>query len=79
MPELSVDPGYPGDEAVGLDGAKNGPGVGIDLMDLPLPILPDPERPFSPRSPESRRRQAQDGSEHLAVLGSIFWMRSSAI
>src|SRR5262249_37498192 len=48
VPELSVDPGDPGDEAVGLDGAENRPGPRIDLMNLPLPILPDPERPFGP-------------------------------
>src|SRR6266540_4643007 len=46
VPELSVDPGDPGDEAVGLDGAKNRPCLGIDLMDLP--VLPHPERPFGP-------------------------------
>jgi hypothetical protein len=28
MPELSVDPGDSGDEAVGLDGAKNHPCLG---------------------------------------------------
>src|SRR6266436_2478675 len=51
VPELSVDPGDPGDEAVGLDRAKNRPCLGIDLMDLPVPILPHPERPFGPREP----------------------------
>src|SRR5713101_7592969 len=40
VPELSVDPGDAGDEAVGLDRAKNRPCLGIDLMDLPVPILP---------------------------------------
>src|SRR5262245_59356111 len=48
VPELSVDPGDPGDEAVGLDRAKNRPGLGIHLMDLPVVILPDPQRPFGP-------------------------------
>src|SRR5215831_6223529 len=51
VPELAIDPGDPGDEAVGLDGAKNRAGIGINLMDLPIPILPDPERPFGPREP----------------------------
>src|SRR6202140_4073732 len=51
VPELAVDPGDPGDEAVGLDGAKNRPCLGVDLMDLPVPILPHPERPFGPREP----------------------------
>ncbi len=30
VPELSVDPGHPGDEAIGLDRAKNRPGLRID-------------------------------------------------
>src|SRR5271157_2386678 len=53
MPELSVDPGDPGDEAVGLNGAKNCPCLGIDLMDLPVLILPHPERTFGPREPRA--------------------------
>src|SRR2546428_8080624 len=48
VPELSVDPGDAGDEAVGLDRAKNRPCLGIDLMDLPVPILPPQERPLGP-------------------------------
>src|SRR5262249_17407857 len=51
VPKLSVDPGDAGHIAVGLDRAKNRPGLGIDLMDLPVPILSDPERPFGPREP----------------------------
>src|SRR5205809_7023308 len=39
VPQLSLDPGDPGDEAVGLDRAKNRPCLGIDLMDLPVLIL----------------------------------------
>src|SRR5437899_10361126 len=69
VPELAVDPGDPGDEAVGLDGAKNRPGLGIDLMDLPAPILPHPERPFGPR--EARVTAAagrRDRGEHTAGL-----------
>jgi hypothetical protein len=48
VPEISVDPGYSGDEAVGLDGAENGSGVGIDLMDLSIAILAHPKRTFGP-------------------------------
>src|SRR5207248_3817011 len=48
VPELAVDPSDSGDEAVRLDGAKNRPRLGIDLMDLPVPILPHPERAFGP-------------------------------
>src|ERR1700682_2391389 len=49
VPELSVDPGDPGDEAVGLDRAQDLPCVWVDLMNLSLPVLPDPERPLGPR------------------------------
>src|SRR6202521_5998183 len=67
VPELSVDPGDPGDEAVGLDRAKNRPRLGIDLMDLPVPILPHPERPFGPREPRvAAAAGGRDGGEHTA-------------
>ncbi len=69
VPELAVDPGDPGDEAVGLDRAKDRPGLGIDLMDLPLPVLPHPERPFGPG--EARVAAAagrRDRGEHAAGL-----------
>src|SRR5262245_54529891 len=69
VPQLSVDPGDPGDEAVGLDRAQDGPGLGIDLIDLPVPVLPDPERPLGPREPRvtaaARRRHR---GEHAASL-----------
>ena len=69
VPELAVDPGDAGDEAVGLDGAKNRPGCGIDLMDLPLPILPDPQRPFGPGEPRvAAAAGRRDGGEHAAGL-----------
>src|ERR1700679_4396993 len=41
VPEISVHPGDSGDEAIGFDGAKNRPGLGVDLMDLPVSILTD--------------------------------------
>src|SRR5687767_4084146 len=69
VPELSVDPGDAGDEAVRFDGAKNRPCFGIDLMDLPLPILPHPECPFGPCEPRvtaaARRR---DRGKHTTGL-----------
>src|SRR3989440_4736038 len=69
VPELAVDPGDPGDEAVGLDGAKNRPCLGIDLMDLPVPILPHPERPFGPREPRvTAAAGRRDRGEHAAGL-----------
>src|SRR4029450_6034962 len=49
VPELSVDPGHAGDEAVGLDRAKNRACLGIDLMNLSVTILTDPQRSFGPR------------------------------
>src|SRR5581483_4883149 len=45
VPELAVDPRDPGDEAAARDGAQDRPGLRIDLMDLPVAVLPDPERP----------------------------------
>jgi hypothetical protein len=70
MPKLSIDPSDPGDEAVGFDGAKNGPCLRIDLMDLPVSILPDPKRTFGPR--ESRVAAAagrRDRGEHTTSFG----------
>ena len=69
VPELSVDPGDPGDEAVGLDRAKNRSCLGIDLMDLPVPILPHPERPFGPREPRvTAAAGRRNRGEHTAGL-----------
>src|SRR5580658_3029425 len=69
VPELPVDPGDTGDEAIGLDGAKNRPCFGIDLMNLPLPILPHPQRPFRPCEPRvTAAAGRRDGGEHSAAL-----------
>src|SRR5439155_16897413 len=69
VPELSVEPGDPGDEAVGLDRAENLPCLRIDLMDLPIPILPHPERPFGPREPRvTAAAGRRDRGEHTAGL-----------
>jgi TMEM175 potassium channel family protein len=78
VPEFSVDPGDPGDEAVGLDRTENRPCLRIDLMDLPVAILSHPERAFGPR--ESRVTAAagcRDRGEHTAsrridLLDAIF-------
>src|SRR5262245_23733726 len=65
VPELAVDPGDPGDEAVGLDSTKNRACLGIDLMDLPVPLLPHPERPFGPREPRvTAAAGRRDRGEH---------------
>src|SRR5204863_1315287 len=74
VPQLAVDPGDPGDEAVGLDGAKNRPCLGIDLVDLPIPILAHPEHPFGPgepggtAAPPGAAAGRRDRGEHTAGL-----------
>jgi len=69
VPEFPIDPAHPGDETVGLDGAKNGACLGINLIDLSIPILSDPESTFGPRAARvattARRR---DRREHPATL-----------
>src|SRR5439155_27143223 len=71
VPELSVNPGDAGHEAVRLDGAENRPGFGIDLVDLPAPILTDPERPFGPCEPRvaaaAGRRDRRDHTPGLRI------------
>src|SRR6202790_1135161 len=68
VPELVVDPGDPGDEAAGLDGAKNSPCLWIDLKDLAVAILPAPERPFRPCEPRAASPRRRDRGEHTAGL-----------
>src|SRR5262249_29504517 len=69
VPQISVDPGDSGDEAIGLDRAKNLPRLRIDLIDLAVPILPHPERPFGPREPRvSAAAGRRDRGVHLAGL-----------
>src|SRR5579871_451327 len=48
VPELAFDPGDPGDEPVGFDAAQDPACLGIELMDLPVAILPHPEAAFGP-------------------------------
>ena len=67
VPKLAVDPGDPGDDAVGLDGAKDRPCLRIDLMDLAAPILPHPERSFGPCEPRiAAAAGRRDRREHTA-------------
>jgi hypothetical protein len=69
VPELSVDPRHPGDEAVRLDRAQDRPGLGIDLVDLPIAILAHPERPLGPREPRVAAAPGRrDRGEHTASL-----------
>src|SRR5262249_28009201 len=71
VPKLPVDPGDASDKAIGLDGAKDRSGVGIDLMDLALPIDADPERSFGPGEPGvaavARRRDRRDHAAGLRI------------
>src|SRR5690242_20036070 len=39
VPEFSVEPGNPSDEAIGFDGAQQCSGLRIDLMNFAVPIL----------------------------------------
>jgi hypothetical protein len=69
VPQFSVHPGDSGNEAIGFDRAKNRSGFGIDLIDLPVPVLPHPERPFGPREPRvAAAAGRRDRGEHLAGL-----------
>src|SRR5690606_4593394 len=67
-PQRSLDPGAPGDEAVGLDRAKNRPRLRIDLMDPPVSILPHPERPLGPGEARGTVVGRRDRGEHAAGL-----------
>ena len=49
-----------------LDGAKDRAGLRIDLMDLAVAMLPDPERPFRPRHSGGAAVGCRDGSDHAA-------------
>src|SRR5205809_1920973 len=65
VPELAIDPGDAGDEAVGLDRAKDRPCLGIDLINLPVAILSHPERPLRPREPRvTAAAGRRNGGEH---------------
>ena len=45
------------------------PGLGIDLVDLPVPVLAHPERAFGPgKSGIAAFARRRDGGEHLAGL-----------
>jgi hypothetical protein len=72
MPKLSIDPSDPGDEAVGFDGAKNRPCLRIDLMDLPVSILPDPKRTFGPREPRIAAATGGPAEERCTIRSAPF-------
>jgi len=70
VPKLPIDPRDSGNEAVGLDGAKNRAGLGIDLMNPAVPILADPQRAFGPgKSGVAAAAWRGDGSKYPAGFG----------
>ena len=80
VPELAVDPGDTGDDAVALDGAKDRPRLRIDLMDLAAPTLSHPKRPFGPCEPRVAAAGRRDRGDHApgvridfldAILGDL--------
>src|SRR4029079_19429053 len=69
VPELAVDPRHPGDEAVRLDRAQDRARLGIDLQDLAVLVLTDPERPFGPSEPRvAPSAGRRDRAEHASGL-----------
>src|SRR5262249_50752246 len=70
MPELAVEPGDAGDEAVGLDRAQHFAGVRIDLVDPAFAVVPDPQRAFGPgEAGVAAAGRCGNGAEHLAGPG----------
>jgi hypothetical protein len=63
LPELAVNPGDPGDQAVGLVGAKSRP--------YPIPIAPHPEHPFGPSEPGITAAGRRDRGEHTRARESL--------
>lgn len=66
MPEFAVDPGDAGNETVGLDGTKDCPGFGINLMDFPVAVLPDPQCAFGPCETRVTAGRRWDRGEYAA-------------
>src|SRR5690349_8727760 len=85
VPQLSVHPRHTRDEPVRFDRAQDLPRLGVDLMDLPRPMLSDPQRPLGPRESGvaaiARRRDAREDPSTLRIdlvdllLGDLEEMR----
>src|SRR6187401_3521231 len=69
VPELVVDPGHAGDEALRLDRAQDRACRGIDLADLARAVLPDPQRAFGPGKARDAAGGRRDRAEHAAAFG----------
>src|SRR5581483_10685995 len=68
VPEFVVDPGDAGDEAVRLERAKDRTGLRIDLMDLAVAMLTDPEGPFCPGHSGRAAGRGRYRREHAAAV-----------
>src|SRR3546814_2014824 len=67
---LFRSPGHAGDEAAALDGAEDGAGFGIDLVDPAVAVLPDPERSLGPGQPGiAATAGGRDGGDDVAGSG----------
>jgi len=81
VPQLAVDPGHAGDEAVGLDGAHNGRPSGDRSVDLAIagtaPPTGCPRHQARPESPPLPGAGIDPTTSPVA--GSILSMRASAI
>src|SRR5690606_17018436 len=69
VPELAVDPGHAGDEAIRLDRTQHGPGVGIDLVDPAVAPGAHPEAAFGPGEARAPGRRRRDRGEDVAGFG----------
>ena len=70
VPQLSVDPGDAGHEAVGFDCAQNLSRLRVDLMDLAITILSYPQRSLGPCEPRvAATAGCRDGGEDLSGRG----------
>src|ERR1700746_1666330 len=69
MPQFAIHPGDAGDEAVGFNGAKDCPGLRVDLMDLAVAILPDPQRSFGPGHSGATTARRRNRAKHAASAG----------
>src|SRR5512139_1404240 len=68
VPELAVHPGHTGHEAVRINGAQNRAGLWIDLVNLALAILPNPQAPFRPGHAGGATFGRRDGRDHAASI-----------
>ena len=48
VPQIAIGPRHSRDEAVRLDRTQDRPGLRVDLVNLPVAILSDPQRAFAP-------------------------------